>query len=677
MAKMRTSVLLIGTLILVLVTVVATYLILLLTNVIPKDPIKIEITIVDKEKTYDGTPLQADEYTINSGKLLSGHTLDLDYIGSITNSGTIKSNAVCHVYDKDHTDHTSEYIFTINQGNLTILKKQITLGIKKTDIDYTNDSDFTNKCEYEITAGGLCSGHIVKPTYKIENEDFEANEIEASLTAEIFDINGVNVTSNYSIDYNRGVVGVNKTSLVFKTLSKTKVYDGEAFGDDDFDYTLEYGVLPNGYKTEIEYDYAAKGDVGSTNLGISSVRILNELGDDVTNRFDIITVPDGILTINPVELDIAVVNPNKTYEYDGESHSYNEFEVKTTGSIKADKSDNSKFTYNGYSFTVVSTNSTEAINAGSYVNILDFIITDKFNEDVTDNFRINLDSAIITITKRNAILYGKNVTVAYDGHTHKLTESDGVEKEYGLINTTEIKHTPVVEYSKASQIQDAGSVQTEIFKWTIYDDNDNDVTANYNITTVNGLYTVTKEKVNIVCKAVGAAADADPIEVINSFYGENIFDFDYLNSVIEFKSDDNSYSLTVSKYNYSTIKHAGKYNLIPVEYVVKANEKTIDTKNYDISISGIEINIKRTSVFITVESKQVDKDSNERLRYEVIMQDDIGDFEDDFSISVSDYSTDEVGTFNVGVIFEKYDDESSIEDYNVYITPGILTVVEP
>ena len=677
MAKMKTSVFFIGALILILVTIVSTYLVLLLTNVIPKDPIRIEITIVDKEKTYDGTPLQADEYTINSGKLLNGHTLDLEYIGSITNSGTIKSNAVCHVYDADHTDHTSEYVFTIHQGNLTVLKKQITLGIKRSNIDYTNDSDFNNKCEYEITAGGLCSGHIVKPTYKIENEDFEANEIEASLTAEIFDINGVNVTSNYSIEYNRGVVGVNKTRLVFKTLSKTKVYDGEAFDDDDFGYELEYGALPNGYKTEIEYDYAAKGNVGSTNLGISTVRILNELGDDVTNRFDITTVPDGILTINPVELDIAVVNPNKTYEYDGEAHSYNEFEVKTTGSIKADKNDNSKFTYNGYDFTVVSTNSTEAINAGSYVNILDFIITDKYNEDVTDNFRINLDSAIITITKRNAILYGKNVTVAYDGHTHKLTESDGVEKEYGLINTTDIKHTPVVEYSKASQIQDAGSVQTEIFKWTIYDDNDNDVTANYNITTVNGLYTVTKEKVNIVCKAVGAAADADPIEVINSFYGENIFDFDYLNSLIEFKSDDNSYSLTVSKYNYSTIKHAGKYNLIPVEYVVKANEKTIDTKNYDISISGIEINIKRTSVFITVESKQVDKDSNERLRYEVIMQDDIGDFEDDFSISVSDYSTDEVGTFNVGVIFEKYDDESSIEDYNVYITPGILTVVEP
>lgn len=669
MAKMKTSIFLIGALILVLITAISTYLILLLTNVIPKDPIKIELTIVDKEKPYDGTPLMADEYRIDSGNLLKGHSLVLDYIGSITDSGTIKSNASCHVYDNDHTDHTSEYVFTIHQGNLTITKKQVTLSVKNKTLDYKDNDDFNKNCEYEITAGGICSGHTVKPTYKIEAEDFENNEILASLTADIYDINGVNVTKNYSIDYENGIVGINKTRLVFKTISKTKVYDGEAFDNDDFGVTLDYGTLPQGYTYDCLYDYSAKGDVGSTSLGVTSIRILDNTGDDVTEKFDVTVIPDGILTINPVEIDIAV--SDHTVEYDGEDHSFNEFEIKSDALISPDTSDKTKFTYNNYNYTISALSSTKVRNAGSYVNIINFVITDKYNEDVTSNFRINQDKAILTINKKNTIIYGDNYIGEYDETKHKII-NETPEKTQGLLSG----HVVTVQYSSDSELTNAGSVATDILSYKIVDENDNDVTQNYNVTTVSGLLTVTKQKIEIIGKIL------DDKSLVNYYYGDVNFNTEELKAVLEFKSKGDQYSLDAKAFNYTQIKHVGVYDVLPTDFDVKIGSDIIaDSKliNYELVISPVTINIKKTSVFITVESRTVEREDagTVRLSYDIEMQDDIGDFEDDFEVSVSTMSIDTVGTYFVGVTFTNSDDESSIDDYSVYITPGILTVVEP
>ena len=671
MAKMKTSILIIGAMILVLVSVVSTYLILLATNVIHKDPIKIEITIVDKEKIYDGTPLQADSYNLDSGKLLDGHTLSLDYIGSITDYGTIKSNAVCHVYDADHTDYTNSYLFTVNQGNLTIHKKTVAFKVKDKSIDYVDDADFINKCEYEVVSGSLCSGHKAVPTYLIKNEDFVRNEVSTGLSVDVFDINGVNVTNNYDINYRDGLVDINKQKLVYKTLSKTKVYDGEAFGEDDLNVSLDYGELPIGYKADIVYDYAAKGDVGKTVLGVTSCRIVDNLGDDVTNKFDITIVPEGVLTITPFELYIELNEEVATFEYDGKEKSYYEFKIKDIG-VSLD-SDNSKFEYNDKDYSVEAIDYTKAVNAGSYVNDVKFIIRDNFDEEVTDNFRVNLSTAIITITKRNLILYGDSETKEYDGNTHKIEESTPTKTPQGLVDD----HKVTVEYSEASRIKDAGSVPTEIFSWQIKDEKGNDVTSNYNVTTVNGLYTITKVKVEIEAKVSGSD---DNLSEYPDFYGNNIYDQTDLKSIVDYKTASGIFTLEVSKFNYEQIKHAGVYNILPTEYKLLEGGKEIEEDkliNYDILVSSFDLIIKKTAVFITVESKTVEQGSGrERLDYKVTMQDDYGEFEDDFSIT-AEASKETVGTFNVGVVFESEDDDSSLDDYVIFITPGILTVVEP
>ena len=670
MAKMKTSVLFIGALILVLITVVSTYLVLLATKVIPADPIKLEITIVDKQKTYDGSPLQADEYNITSGKLLNGHSLSLEYIGSITDAGNIKSNAVCHVYDTDHTDHTNEYVFKINQGNLTVTKKNLSLKIDENDVNYGTDSNFDSEITYSIVNGGLCSGHKIIPTY--EYREIENNtKLSTTMTAEIFDANGVNVTKNYTLDYSGRDLNITKTKLVYRTLSKTKTYDGEAFGDDDFSSQLAYGTLPFGYTEEITYDYAGRGNVGSTTLGITSVTIYDEHGDDVTNRFDIDKQNTGILTITPLEINITV--NNETVEYDGIGHSNEEFEIKTDVNITAkDRS----FNYNNKEF-IVEAKGEKHINAGSYINVLDFTISDSNGEDVSSNFRIEQTQSILTISKRPLVIYADSDTSVYDGTTHSLNNKQVPDKDpQGLLSGHSIK----VEYSDASQITDVGEVENEIFSYEIRDEKNNNMNNNYDVRTVSGKIVVTKKTINITGYVKNKTTN-----IYSDYYRTN----GYKNIInqVEFRADQNTnYTITVTELNYSELKHAGTYNILPTKYVLEEGNNELDDDelaNYEINISPVVYEIKRLPVIITVKSTEAPLNTNLEdidLDAIAITLDDnyYGEFDSDFDIVLGTEFVDETktGTYNITVSLEKIKDASA-DDYIITIIPGTVTIVNP
>ena len=674
MAKMRMSVLLIGATILVLITVVSTYLVLLLTNVIPSDPIKVEILISDVEKVYDGTPLVASNYTFGEGsKLLKGHNLELEYIGSLTDAGSIQSNAVAHVYDGDHTDKTSDYTFKIVKGNITVTKKHVSLAVKNESIDYGDGTNLSSKANYEITNGGLCSGHKLVPTYTFnENPD---STLSTTMQAEIFDANGANVTKNYEIEYRSGLLDINKTKLTFKTESKTKTYDGEAFSDADFETTLAYGTLPEGYSYDVLYNYTGKGNVGTTQLVISKVAIYDNHGDEVTDKFEISVQNTGILTINPIEIDIAV--SNKEYEYDGLEHTWTEFEVQSDANILVDQSDTTRFTYNKNDYSVSVKSSTKAINAGSIINILNFRITDAFGEDVTSNYRINQSSAILTVVKRPLIIYADSKTFEYDERKTYTINSNEPKEQQGKVNG----HTITIEYSDKTIIKDAGTVPAEIYSYTILDESGVDVTQNYNVTKVNGTLTVTKKKITIT----GTYVD-DTIDYISTYYtngGYDVQDKDATNDSdgdFVFALDDLDFKVTVSKYNFSNIYHAGTYDIIPTEYKLSKGNTELtqkDLANYDITITPIKVEIKRIPVFIKVESMTVVQNSIVIPDFTVTTFEDLADFEYDFYVEVDDFDTTKLGSINVGIILETNNPNASLDDYILTVTPGIITVVTP
>ena len=92
MAKTKISLVILGSVILLIIGALISYFILVFTNNIQTAKTAIEITIQDNSKVYDGTPLSAKEYKITNGTLLKGHNIDINYYGEITEAGIGESN---------------------------------------------------------------------------------------------------------------------------------------------------------------------------------------------------------------------------------------------------------------------------------------------------------------------------------------------------------------------------------------------------------------------------------------------------------------------------------------------------------------------------------------------------------------------------------------------------------
>ena len=505
MARMRMSMILLGALILVVISVLSTYLVLLLTHVIPNDPINVEITILDKEKTYDGTPLMADSYEITSGKLLDGHKLDITYLGSITDAGVVKSSAQARVFDDKNTDHTNEYSFTYVEGNLVIKKQILDLYV----IKGSNSNENYGASFGLLDDSALCPGHKILPDFTFDNILDDPDTLRVSMTAEVFDVNGHDVTKNYDLRYTSDDIDINKQVISFRTLSRTKVYDGDPFDETQLESTIAYGALPEGYTYDVTYDYRDKGNVGSVSLSIDKVVIKDNYGDDVSNRFDIQKQNTGVLTITPYDFDVVV--DDMEYEYDGESHSNNDFNISADPLVRVVSEHTFEYFDKRYSIEVDSDSSTKLTNAGTKVNTLSFIINNDSGDNVTSNFKINQNSAILKVNKAKMVFdaYKKNSTSPIDGTVllnFNPAEGSNKTKRYNtewLNNNYEFKNGDVkltISGFNYKEIYHAGDYQLIPNLYTISDIEEENL-KNYEII-INALnIKVARATVNIVIES--------------------------------------------------------------------------------------------------------------------------------------------------------------------------------
>ena len=588
MAKMKMSMVLVGAIILVIISVVSTYLVLLLTHVVPNDPIKVEITILDEEKSYDGTPLTASNYEITDGELIKGHRLELIYLGSITDVGIVKSSAEARVYDEDHTDHTKEYEFKIVEGNLVVKKKEVTLIVTN-----GGNSNENYGASYDIAKGNICAGHKVVPSYTFEGITGEKSKLLASMTAEVFDANGVDVSKNYLLSYQSSVLELVKTPLIFRTLSRTKVFDGTAFRFDELECTLASGVLPDGYTYDASYDYNEKGDAGTKTLELKDIKIYDNYNEDVSYMYDIKFQNLGVLTITPYTLNIEV--EPYTAVYDGTEHTNANFKIIGDSKVKVESSGTSfEYLDTTYEVTVDAESMPKLVKVGSIVNNLQYNINNKNGANASANFNINQTSSIITVTKK--VL---NFTPYRLGTGNQATECSYINLPY--------KHEEDC-YNSAEKIS----------------------------------------------------------------------------QLVNFVDGDEGFAIVTTKYNYDELFHAGEYRLEPTIYSVisVASNTAVDENeldNYEISISYVNIHIDKATVYIIVDNATVSMGSPTYYgQCDIIMDDNDDDngvaFDNDFDVNVNPVSINHVGTYSIGVTFEKANENALLTDYNIFITPGTLTV---
>lgn len=391
---------------------------------------------------------------------------------------------------------------TVNNGTLTVAKRNITISAKPVTSEYTGSA--VNATDSEITSGSLVDGDTVKSVEYTGGPVNVGTGASTPCNAVIVNANGVDVTAYYNITYSAAEVTVNKYSgeVVITAKDATKPYDGSAL-------TASNDVTVSGLLGSDTVDATVSGEAtvpGKDGIAkITDYVIKNAAGEKVNDNYANIKLVDGKLTVT--KRDITVTTGSATKAFD-----------KTALTTKADDySIISGSLVSGQKLTLtLSGTQTEPGSSKNTVKEGSLKISDEQGRDYTAYYNVTIKEGTLEVTGVKVIEISIKATSAkkvYDGT--ELTANS-----YDVISgALESGDTLEVEYS--GSITNAGTVANKIVKVTAKDANGKDVTAKYKISTQDGTLEITKAPLTVTAKSAekvydGKALTANTCEVKGS-----------------------------------------------------------------------------------------------------------------------------------------------------------------
>ena len=341
-------------------------------------------------KTYDGTPLTCEELEIKSGSLLEGHIAVPTFTAVITDAGQVANLYTVKIIDRLGADVTDQYYPETLYGELTIDKI---------------DVDVTAKSEQKVYDGLplTCNEFEVSPNHLLDTYTFVC-EIIGSRTAvgktpndltscHVFDSEENDISHNFNINMIDGELEVVETEeeitpeLTFTSGSAEKIFDGKPLSCTEWERTE--GSLPSTY-TVIAENFVILDKLGKIDNEFT-VRILNELSEDVTDQFKI-EYKYGSLEIHPKE--ITVISDSAQKIYDGTPLTKDSYTVKNTNDTDTTDPIGDKI----LSVTVTGT----ITDPGSTPNTISgIVITDSEGNDVSYGYVIKKEEGTLIIFSGN------------------------------------------------------------------------------------------------------------------------------------------------------------------------------------------------------------------------------------------------------------------------------------
>ena len=450
----------------------------------------IELTITAKAPVYDetGKTYKENGYDISSGTLAVGDTISsVTYL--VTNTdGKYYSTPTAAVIKNGETDVTNKYKLTFTASDPTTPPvERGAITIKAKDRTATYNGTLITANDYEITSGTLADGDKVDSvTYDGGSTNATSTAVDSKPTVVIKDSAGKVVTDSYKITYAAGKVTVNKFDVTITAASKEMTYSGSTFAATDVQKATASGKANSGDVITAAFEIRQNGTkvssptaVGTYANVITKATVKNSTGDDITSNYNIKLV-DGTLTIKASEKAIAltVTAKSQSWTYDGSAHTCTEYTV--TGLVGGDQ-------INKVTFDSAST----ITNAGTKDNIIKSVaITNNGTAVDSAKYSITYVKGTLTVNKFPLTITAESASKTYDG---KALENKNVSAGK-LANTN---HKLSVEYgvydSKGNKIQNGaiepGTYTKKITKYTILDGT-TDVTANYDVKTVDGTLTI-------------------------------------------------------------------------------------------------------------------------------------------------------------------------------------------
>lgn len=465
--------------------------------------VKASVTADDKSMTY-GEEVPKLTYTpdVPDGYTLTTPTLSLgDYNAETGTRAIILSNA--WVADSNGTAlDAAQLELTVNNGTLTVAKRNITISAKPVTSEYTGSA--VNATENEITSGSLATGDSIKSVEYTGGPVNVGTGTSTPSAAVIVDANGNDVTANYNITYSGAEVTVSKYSgeVVITAKDATKPYDGSALTASN-DVTVSGLLGSDTVDATVSGEATVPGKDGTAKIGDYVIK--NAAGEKVNDNYANIKLVDGKLSVTKRDITVTTGSASKAYDKTALTTKADDYSI-TSGSLVS-----------GQKLTLaLSGTQTEPGSSKNTVKEGSLKISDEQGRDYTAYYNVTIKEGTLEVTGVKVIEISIKATSAkkvYDGTELTANSYDVISGEL------ESGDTLVVEYS--GSITNAGTTANKIVKVTAKDANGKDVTAKYKISTQDGTLEITKAPLTVTAKSAekvydGKALTANTCEVKGS-----------------------------------------------------------------------------------------------------------------------------------------------------------------
>jgi uncharacterized repeat protein (TIGR01451 family) len=464
---------------------------------------KYEITVEANRggKLYDGKPMtvsgfktlsfrvDGNDYTVEG--LTASHTAT-----NCNESRTIVIQGTPIVKDAKGNIVTNQFKVHLVNGDLTIIRRQINLRSKGAEKVY-DGKPLT--CHEIVQTGEFAEGEGVTCT-------FTGTQTEVGSTFNEFDytVNEGTDLLNYVITRQFGnlVVKASEGEVVVTITgnSGSKTYDGAEMTVEGYTFTTNNALYTQADFGLVGTAKASGKDAGTYTMGLTEKSFVNKNSETFPNvRF---VVTDGSLTISPIEIELTARSASKTY--DGRPLVGAVYDV-TKGAFAA-----------GEGLFIVYLRGSQ-LTPGTSASIITHY---KFEDNTkAQNYTITTKPGTLTVISRkddpNAEPYKITVEANsgekfYDGK--KMTVEGFKTLTFTKnVNGKDVTYT-VEGITASASATDASNIVVEVKgKPIVKDAKGNDVTSEFDVTTVNGRLLIKPRTVTLTSATDSKTYDGTPL----------------------------------------------------------------------------------------------------------------------------------------------------------------------
>ena len=551
----------------------------------------LNISISDLTKTYDKEDIVLDDIEVTSSNLIGEDKISYEIYFTESNkeevnpinAGNYNINLRNIKITNGDVDVSLLYDIKTTSSNLIINKRDLTLETTSYESIYNAKDDEVNS-NYTITNGSLVTGDEIKYLSSNLPSNLEVGEYQNELSYGIFS-DGINITDNYNITYNYGIIKISPKELIIDILPQTSIYNGESQ-----EFEVEF-VLPEEFGNNFDINYnkaiylnneliSSSVDAGLYEIELTDIEIITPF---IKKNYSL-TFNRGSFTILPSSLEISISLTD--YEYNGVAYIFDDDYV-ASGYLNPNDKLEVKAKYDS-DILDVGTYEVELVSASIIGNSNNYLI---YLGETRGSFNI--------LPRKLNLYLGQDLNKVYDGNNYVLNDltdyylTDNVNNTYHniLINDDEIKVN--CNYYYGGSLVEPLNVGTYTLK-DISIDFIKGKETNYKINVVEeGLLEISPRPITI--KPVDATKVYDDVDVLYSL------NYELINGTLV---DGEDLSINVLYYKNDVEvdpRDAGIYE-IKINEVIQVGNFLIS--NYDITYVSGSLEITPRPITLTPDVKE-------------------------------------------------------------------------